>query len=71
MDIFCPRCNRNHPRNEFPLNVIEVFLVSEENHATNKCPLLPGLKVVYQDGEVGIEKLHFINERRPQSPQSY
>ena len=51
LDIFFPRCTRKHPRNECPLNFIEVFLVCEENYAIEKCPSLPGLKVVYQGGE--------------------
>ena len=69
--IFFPRCTRKHPRNECPLNVIEVFLVYEENHATEKCNSLHGLKVVYQGGEAMPEKLCFINQRRPQGPQPY
>ena len=32
--IFCPRCTRRHPRNECPLNLIEVCSVYEENHST-------------------------------------
>lgn len=48
--IFCPRCTKRHPSNECPLNVIEFFLVCEENHATKKCPSLLDLKVVYQEG---------------------
>ena len=69
--IFFPKCTRKHPRNECPLNVIEVFLVCEENHATDKCPSLPGLKVVYKGGEIIPEKLCFINQRRPQGPWPY
>ena len=32
LDIVFPKCIRRHPKNEFPLNVIEVGLVCEENH---------------------------------------
>jgi len=53
--IFFPRCTRRHPKNEFPLNSIEVCLVCEENHSTDKCPSLPRLKVVYQGVEGVIE----------------
>ena len=59
--IFCPRCTRRHPRNEFPLNHIEIFSVYEENHSINKCPSLPGLKAVY-------ELLHSAPPRQPQMP---
>jgi len=44
--IFCPRCTRRHPRNECPLNSVEVCSVCEEDHSTDKFPSLPGLKVV-------------------------
>ena len=71
VDLFYPRCTRKHSRNECPLNVVEVCIVCEENHAIEKCHSLPGLKVVYQGGEVGPEQLCFINQRRPQGPRSY
>ena len=71
MAILWPRSTRKHPWNKCPLNFIEVFLVCEDNHAIEKCPSLPGLKVVYQGWEVGPEKLFFINHRRPQGPRSY
>ena len=69
--MFFPRCTTKHPRNECLLNVIEVFLVCEENHATKKCPSLPGLKAEYQGGEAMPEKICFINKRRPQGPRPY
>ena len=69
--ILSPRCTRKHPPNECPLNVVEVFLVCEENHATNKCTSLPGLKSIYQGGEGGPEQLCFINKRMLQGPRSY
>ena len=34
-----------------------VFLVCEDNRATDKCPSLPRLNVVYQDGEVVPENV--------------
>jgi len=46
--IFCPKCTRRHPINECPLNVIEVYSVCEENHATYKWPSFLSLKYVYQ-----------------------
>jgi len=49
--IFCPRCTRRNPMNECPLNCIEICLVCEENHSTDKCASLPGLKYVYQGAE--------------------
>ena len=49
--IFCPRCTRRHPRDEFPLNCIKICSVCEENHSTDKCPSLTGLKAVHQGVE--------------------
>jgi len=70
--IFWPRCTKIHPRNQFLLNVVEFFLVCEENHAIEKCLTLPGLKVVYHGGvESGSEQLCFSNKRRPPGPQPH
>jgi len=68
--IFFPRCTRRHPRNECPLNSIEVCSVCEENHSTDKCPSLPGLKAVYQTEGV-TEHLYYINQRRSHGPKPY
>jgi len=46
--IFYPKCRRRHPRNTCQLNLIDIYLVYEENHSTDKVPSLPGLKVVNQ-----------------------
>ena len=51
--IFCPKCTRRHHRTEFPLKVIEVLLVCEENNATDKCHYFLDLKFVYQGVEGG------------------
>ena len=69
--IFFPRCTKNYPINECSLSVIEVFLVCEENHTTDKYHSLHGLKDEYQGGEVGPDQLCFIQQRRPQSLRSY
>jgi len=69
--IFFPRYTSRHPRNECPLNSIEVCSVCEENHSTDKCPSLPGLKDVYQGAEGVTEQLYYINQRRPHGPRPY
>jgi len=56
--IFFPKCTRRHPRNECPLNVIEVCSVCEANHSKDKFPLTR-LKVVYQGAEGGAEQLFY------------
>ena len=69
--IFCPRCTKRHPRNECPLNFIEVCSVYEEDHSIDKCPSLLGLKVVYQGAEGATEPLYFMSQRRPHGPRPY
>ena len=43
--IFCPKCTKKHPRNEFPLNNKNVCAIFENPHPTNKFPYLLGIKV--------------------------
>ena len=69
--IFFPRCTRRHPRNECPLNSIEVCSVYEEDHSTDKCPSLPGLKAVYQGAEGVSEQIYYINQRRLHGHRPY
>lgn len=69
--IFCPRCTMRHPRNECPLNSIEVCLFCEEDHSIDKCPSLPGRKAVYQGAKGATEPLYFMNQRRPHGPRPY
>lgn len=69
--IFCPRWTRRHPRNECPLNFIEVFSICEEDHSTDKCPSFPRLKAVYQGAEGATEQLYFMNQRRLHGPRPY
>jgi len=59
--IFYPRCTRRNPRNGCPLNSIEIYSVCEENHSTNKCLSLTGLKVVYQGVEGVTEHPCYTN----------
>ena len=69
--IFCPRCTIRHPRNECPLNCIEICSICEENHSTDKFPSLPGLKSVYQGAEGVTEQIYYINQKRPLGPRPY
>ena len=71
LDIFCPRCTRRHPKNEFPLNSIEFCSVCEEDHSTDKWSSLPGLKAIYQGAEGATEPLYFMNQRRLHGPRPY
>jgi len=69
--IFFPRYTKGHLRNEFPLNVIEICSMCDENHSHDNFPSIPSLKVVYNRVEGCMEKLFCINQRRPQGPKEY
>jgi len=71
LDFFFPRCTKRRPRNECPLNDIELCYVCKENHAIDKLSSLPSLEIVYQGSEIGLEKILFIKQRRPQGPWPY
>ena len=43
LGIFCPKCRKNHPLKECPLDKVEVCQL---NHDTKECPLLPQVKAV-------------------------
>jgi len=69
--IFLPRCTRRHPRNECSLNCVKIRSVCEENHSTDKCPSLPGIKAAYQGAEGVTKQLCYIHQRRPPGPRPY
>jgi len=63
--IYCPKCIKNHPRNECPLDLTDIFGICEKNHPTNKCTCFLGLKGTFQGSEENVESLYFISQRRP------
>lgn len=66
LSIVCQKCKRNHILREFPLDIKETneCEICEENHATEKCPSIPGLKVVLEGGQPEAESLHGMEARR-------
>ena len=46
LGVFFPRCRKNHPLKEFPLDKVEVCQLCEMNHDTKECPSLPQVKAV-------------------------
>jgi hypothetical protein len=48
--IFCHQFRRKHPEKECPLNVIELYGIFIEDHTTNECPSLPGIKAMFKGG---------------------
>jgi hypothetical protein len=63
--VYCTKCTKKHPRNECPLDLIDVFGICEENHPTNKCPSFLGLKSTFQGVGENVESIYFINQKRP------
>jgi len=64
--IFCPRCRRKHPLRECPLDIKETdkCAICAENHATEKCPSIPGLKAILEGGQPEAESLHAMGAQR-------
>jgi hypothetical protein len=50
LSIFCSKCRKRHPLKECPLNTISICGICMENHSIKDCPLLPGLQVVFKQG---------------------
>jgi len=48
MEIFFPKCRNKHAKSECPINVIEFCGICALEHATDKCPSLPGLQAIYK-----------------------
>jgi hypothetical protein len=45
--VYCPKCTKKHPRNECPLDLIDVCGICEENHQTKKCTYFLGFKATF------------------------
>ena len=66
LSIFCPKCRRKHPLRECPLDIKETnkCVICADNHATDKCPSIPGLKAIFEGGQPEAESLHAMEARR-------
>jgi len=66
LSIYYPKCRRKHPLRECPLNIKETNKcgISADNHATEKCPSIPVLKVVLEGGQPESESPHAMGARR-------
>ena len=60
LSIFCPKCRRKHLLRECRLDIKETnkCAICAKNHATEKCPSIPRLKVVLEGGQPEAESLH-------------
>ena len=66
--VFYPRCRKNHPLKECPLNKVEVCQLCELNHDTKECPSLPQVKVVLQESTPEVKPTYFIAQKKPRQP---
>ena len=63
--MFCPRCRKNHPLREYPLDKVEVCQLCELNHDMKECPSLPQVKAVLQASTPEVESAYFIAQKKP------
>lgn len=66
LSIFYPRCRRQHPLRECPLDIKEnnKCAICVKNRDIEKCPSIPRLKVVLEGGKPEAESLHAMGARR-------
>ena len=55
LGLFCPKCRKNHPLKELPLDKVEVCQLCELNHDTKEFPSLPQVKEVLQESTPNVE----------------
>ena len=60
LGVFCPRCRKNHPLRECPLDKVEVCQLCELNHDMKECPSLPQVRAVLQASIPEVESAYFI-----------
>lgn len=44
--VFFPKCRKNHEKNEWPSNYVEVYGIFTDKHPIDKFPFLPPLKSI-------------------------
>jgi hypothetical protein len=69
LSIFCPKCRDKHPKRECPLNSVQVCLICELDHPTDKCPSLPGVKASMKVTNEEAEVAYLITQRRQWQPR--
>ena len=50
LSIFCSKCQKRHPLKQCPLNTVSICGICVEDHAMEDYPSLPGLQVVFKQG---------------------
>ena len=64
LSIFYPKCRDKLPKRECPLNSVQVCLICELDHPTDKCPSLPGVKASMKVTNEEVETAYLITHRR-------
>ena len=67
LGVFCPRCRKNHPLKECPLDKVEVCQLCELNYNS---PSLPQVKAVLQASTPKVEPAYFIAPKKPWQPRN-
>jgi hypothetical protein len=62
--IFFHRCRKKHGLRECPLDVVRVCAICAKDHATEQCPSLPGLKVVFKEAEEETKPVYLMAQCR-------
>ena len=62
--IFCPRCRKKYSHKECPLDTVQTCAICTNDHLTEICPSLPGLKADYKEAEEEPELVYLINQHR-------
>ena len=70
LGILCPKCRKNHPLKECPLDKVEVCQPCELNHYIKECPSLPQVKAALQASTPDVELAYFIAQKKPWQPRN-
>jgi hypothetical protein len=62
--IFFPWCRKKHSPRECPLDMVRTCAICAKDHATEQCPSLPGLKVIFKEAEEETEPVYLMAQRR-------
>jgi hypothetical protein len=69
LSIFCPKCKDKHLKRECPLNSVQICLICELDHPTDKCTSLLGVKASMKATNEEAEAIYLITQRRQWQPR--
>ena len=62
--IFCLHCRKKHSHKECPLDAKRTCTICTQEHTTESCPSLPGLKAIFKEVEEEAEPVYQLNQHR-------